>query len=163
MMHVKFTVYAHVSPTPLQMANNLRHSVSGTLFIRLDDIYFPAHGWGDYVVPVLDWWTENVMRIHYPDSEVKNRFMDGSYTFLMRRGAGSDDVLVTLHESERMVVGQYTVSYARCLASFRGAIKSVLNELVDIGFAGDGEASSLQTRLEHVMRLESEIKAHGLP
>jgi hypothetical protein len=163
MMRARFTLYARVNPTPLEVADGLRSSISGTLFIRMNDTYFPAQGWGDYVVPVLDWWTENVMRIHYPDSEVKNIFMDGSYTFLMRRGAGSDDVLVTLRESERVVLGQYTVSYARCLASFRGAIKSVLKELADFGFTGEGEASSLQTRLEHVKRLESKIRAHGLP
>src|SRR5262245_27854214 len=103
------------------------------------------------------------MRLHYPDSAVKNIFMDGSCAFVMRRSARSNDVSVTLYEHERAVVGQYTVSYLRCLAAFRGVVKSVLNELRDFGFSGDGEASSLQTRLEHLKRLESEVKVHGLP
>ena len=163
MTHARFNVYAHVQPTDSDLAQQLTSSISGTLFIRVGDVYFPGQGWGDYVVPVLDWWTQNVMRLHYPDLEVKNIFMDGSCTFLMRRSAGTDDVLVTLHETERIVMGQYTVGYGRCLAAFRGAVKSVLNELNELGFGGDGEASSLQTRLEHLQRLELEIKAHGLP
>lgn len=163
MTHARFNVYAHVAPTEREFAHKLKSSISGTLFIRVDDVYFPGQGWGDFVVPVLDWWTDNVMRLYNPDSEVKNIFMDGSCMFLMRRSAGTDDVLVTLHETERIVMGKYTVSYGRCLAAFRGAVKSVLNELKDLGFTGDGEASLLRMGLGQLQRLESEIKAHGLP
>jgi hypothetical protein len=55
------------------------------------------------------------------------------------------------------------ISYARYLAALRGAAKSILNELTELGLSGNPEASTLETRLEHLMQLESHIKGHGLP
>jgi hypothetical protein len=164
MTKARFRVFAHAEPTELQVQNALRSSISGTLFVELDDTCFPARGWGDYVVPVLGWWMENAMRLNLPDSEVKYIVMDGPYEMRMRRATGSDDVTTTLWWNGRKLVDrEYVISYGRCLAMLRGAAKSVLNELKELGFRGDGEASTLQSRLEHVVRLESEIKAHGLP
>jgi hypothetical protein len=163
MTKAKFKVHARAAPTKLQLENALKSSVSGTLFIEIDDVWFPAHNWGDFVVPVLGWWIENAMRLTLPGIEVKNIFMDGSYTFSLCRSAGSDDVSLTLREDARTIIGQYTISYGRCLATLRGAAKSVLNELKDLEFGGYGEAATLRSRLEHLERLESEVKAHGLP
>jgi hypothetical protein len=109
------------------------------------------------------WWLDNAMRLYFPDSEMKSICMDGSYTFSMRRSPGSDDVLLVLREDSRTITGEYTISYGRCLASFRGATKSVLNELRDLGADERGEASTLRLSLEQVERLEAEIKARGLP
>ena len=103
------------------------------------------------------------MRLYSPDSEVHSICMDGPYTFTMRRSTASDDVLLILREDSRTIVGEYTISYKRCLASFRGAAKSVLNELKALGVEERGEASILRLTLEQVERLESEIKARGLP
>ena len=163
MTSVKFKVHAHLAPTRYELDHDLKSSISGTLFIQAGDVYFPAHGWGDYVIPVLYWWLDNAMRLYLPDSEVKNICMDGPYTFCTRRSAGSDDVLLTLREDARNITGQYTISYGRCLAAFRGAAKSVLNELRDLGVAEQGETLTLRSSLEQLERLESEIKAHGLP
>jgi hypothetical protein len=138
-------------------------SVSGYLCIEVGGLYFPSEQWYDYVIPVLYWWLENAMRLHFPDSEVKNIFMDGWYEFRMRRTTGTDDVLLTLYDHGRLTSEPYTVSYKRCLATLRGAAKNVLNELKELGVDEQGEASTLRSRLEHLMRLESEIKARGLP
>jgi hypothetical protein len=102
------------------------------------------------------------MKLILPDSEAKNIFMDGPYTFSLRRRSGSDEASLTLHEDSRTTSGQFTISYERCLATLRGAAKSVLNELGDLGYGGHGEAETLRSRLEHLVRLESEIKARGL-
>src|SRR5262245_61483875 len=100
MTHSKFKIHAHVLPTQMDFAVP-GSSVSGRLCIEVDGLYFPAEGWHDLVIPVLYWWLENAMRLHLPDSDVKNIFMDGSYEFRMRRAVGSDDVLLTLLEHGR--------------------------------------------------------------
>lgn len=129
----------------------------------MDGTYFPSQGWGDYIVPVLGWWMENAMRLLLPDQTVKNIFMDGACWFSLRRTSGSDDVLLVLYEDERNVTGEFTISYTRCLATLRGAAKSVLHELRDMGFSCEGESTVIQSRLEHIIRLEAHLKAHGLP
>jgi hypothetical protein len=160
--HSKFKVHAHVSPTPMQFESP-GSSVSGELHIEVDDLCFPTEGWHDYVTPVLCWWIENAMRVYLPDSEVKSICMDGAYEFSMRRGAGGDEVSLTLREDHHTVIGHFTVSYKRCLATLRGAAKSVINELAEMGLTRLGEASGLPGYLEQLERLESEIRAHGLP
>jgi len=162
MTHSKFKVHAHASPTQMDLAMP-RYFMSGRLYIEVDGVYFPTEGWYDYVVPVLCWWIDNAMRLYLPDSEVKNICMDGPYTFYMRRSVGSDEVLLTLREDARSVTGQYTISYKRCLATFRGAAKTVLNELRELGVEEQGETSNLRSSLVQLERLESEIKARGLP
>ena len=161
-MLTKIQVHAHASPTEFEVASALRSSISGTLFIGLGDVCFPAQHWGDYVLPTLNWWIENAQRLNFAEQDVKNIFMDGPYTFHLRRSRGRDDLSITLGEGVRRTTGVYTISYRRYLATLRGAAKSVLNELKEFGFRIQGEAAGLQSRLEHLERLEAEIKEHGL-
>jgi YD repeat-containing protein len=82
---------------------------------------------------------------------------------LIDRRSGSDEVEVTLRENASTMTGRHTISYARYLATLRGAAKIVLKELRNLGYTGGGEAGTLQTRLEHLLRLEAEIRTGGLP
>jgi hypothetical protein len=161
-MQVKFQVQASVTPSTEGKAA-ARGSIPGTLVVRVADTCFPSENWVDLVIPVLGWWLENTMRLVLPDSDVKNVFMDGPYAFHMRRCVGSDDVLLTFSENGRIVSQLYTVSYRRCLASLRGAAKTVLGQVRARGLGNHPDVSTLETRLEHLLRLESDIRAHGLP
>jgi len=161
-MQVKFKLHARIQPTPSE-STRIGTALSGLLFIEVDGVYFPARNWGDYVLPVLGWWIENAMRLNLPDSEVKNIFMDGPYAFRLRRSANSDDVRLTFQDGDLVLPGEYTISYKRYLAAHRGAAKGILNEIMDMGLRKSLDVSTLETRLEHLLRLEAEIKAHGLP
>lgn len=142
----------------------MRGAISGRLFFEIDDTFFPSEEWFDFVMPVLGWWIENVMRLNLPDAEVKQVFMDGPYEIRMRRSPGSDDVWLTFWRSGRRVSErECVISYLRSIAVSRGAARGVLKELVEGGFGEHAETSALQTRLEHLMRLEANLKAHGLP
>ena len=88
--------------------------------------------------------------------------MDGSYSFRLCRRASSDDVRLTLYRDDAVIPGEYTISYRRLLAEHRGAANSVINEIKAMGLELGSEGSVLATRLEHLMRLEADIKAHGL-
>jgi hypothetical protein len=160
-MPTKLRVHAHVSPTLLRVAQP-EGDISGRLFIEVDGTYFPGYGWVDLVLPVLSWWIESSMRLFAPGMEVDHTFMDGPYVFSLRRDPGSDNIALFMREGRRVTPQQYTASYARWLASLRGAAKSVINELAVLGFPETGEVSTLKSRLTHIMRLEAEIKAHGL-
>lgn len=156
MTHSKFKVYAHALPTPTDLASP-GFSISGRLCIQIDNVYFPTENWYDYVVPVLGWWIDNAMRLYLPESEVTSIVMDGSYEIRMRRAAGADDVRLTLYENGKARPDQYIIGYGRCLAALRGAAKSVLNELKDLGVDERGEIWSLRNTLDQVIRLESQI------
>lgn len=160
-MQVKLTVRAKADPTPEDF--QLGGSISGILFIEIGDVYFPAASWGDYVIPVLNWWIDNVMKIANSPADVKNIFMDGAYFFIMKRASGTDNVEVTLFEDDDRPIGSYIVSYRRCLAQLRGAAKSVLNELRDFGLYEKTGAQSLQSYLGQLTRLEELVLAGALP
>ncbi|MCC6554439.1 MAG: hypothetical protein IT372_15785 [Polyangiaceae bacterium] len=163
MQRAKFKVHASVSPTQMERSL-MKGGISGSLFVEIDDTFFPARDWYDYILPVLGWWIESAMRLNMPESEAEFRFMDGPHEIRMRRSTGTDDVTVTMWSNGRLVTDRsYIVSYMRTLASIRGAAKSVINDLRAEGFVDHPETSTLQTRLEHLMRLESEVKARGLP
>jgi hypothetical protein len=159
----RITVRADVRPTELQLGSRLQSSVSGHLYLEIGDAFFPAKGWGDYVIPVLARWIENAQRLVLAEQAVANTVMDGTYTFSMLRRSGSDEVEVTLRENASTMTGRHTISYVRYLATLRGAAKIVLKELRNLGYTGGGEAGTLQTRLEHLLRLEAEIRTGGLP
>ncbi len=161
-MQVKFKLHARVQPT-LRESTMVGSALSGLLFIEVDGFYFPAKNWGDYVLPVLGWWIENLMRLTLPDSEVKNIFMDGPYSFRLRRSGTNDDVHLTFHDGDLILPGEYMISYKRCLAAHRGAAQHVLNEIKEMGLSTSKDISTLETRLDHLLRLEAEITAHGLP
>ena len=161
-MRAKLKVHARISPTPLEKATP-QGSVSGRLFVEVDGIHFPEYDWFDFVLPVLGWWLEDATRLNSPGLEVKSRFMDGPHELRLVRAAGAADVLLTLCKNGRPEPTQYVIGYARYLAALRGAARSVLNELTELGLSGNPEASTLETRLEHLMQLESHIKSHGLP
>ena len=158
---MKFKLHASAQPT-LRERTTPGGTLSGTLFFEVNGIYFPAENWGDYVLPVLGWWIENATKLSFPGSEVKNIFMDGSYSFRLYRRATSDDVRLTLYRDDAIIPGEYMVSYRRLLAEHRGAAKSVINEIKSMGLELGQEGAILATRLEHLIRLEADIKAHGL-
>lgn len=161
-MRAKLKIHARISPTPLERAAP-QGSVSGRLFVEVDGVFFPDHDWFDFVLPVLGWWLEDATRLNSPALEVKSRFMDGPHELHLVRAVGAADVLLTLCKNGRSEPTQYMISYARYLAALRGAARSVLNELTELGWRGAPEASTLETRLDHLMQLESHIKSHGLP
>lgn len=160
-MQVKFKLHARIRPTMRERTMG-GTALSGLLFVEVNGLYFPAENWGDYVLPVLGWWLENAIKLNFPDSEVKNIFMDGPYSFRLCRSTGSDTVRLTLYQDDIAIPGEYTISYPRLLAEHRGAAKSVLNEIRSIRLCGKLDSSILETRLEHIIRLEADIKAHGL-
>lgn len=160
-MQVKFKLHARIRPTVRERTMG-GAALSGLLFVEVNGLYFPAENWGDYVLPVLGWWLENAIKLNFPDSEVKNIFMDGSYSFRLCRGVDSDTVRLTLYQDDMAMPGEYAISYPRLLAEHRGAAKSVLNEIRSAGLCGGLDGSILKERLEHLIRLENDIKAHGL-
>ena len=158
----KIKVHVRVTPTELELANGLRSGVSGRLYVEVEETFFPAQDWGDYVVPVLAWWLESASRLTLAEIDVKNIFMDGAYSFVLRRTQGADDVRISFWDAKRPMLEERTISYRRYLAALRGAAKVAIAELYALGYSGTGEAAELETRLEHLLRLEADLKTRGL-
>lgn len=159
-MQVKLRVHASITPTQTGPAAK-DTSISGILYLDFAGDFFPAEHWGDYVMPVLESWIDELMKIANSPAEVKGRCMDGPYVFAASRAFGTDDVTFRLLYDDRPL-GSHVVSYRRCLSQLRGAAKSVLNEMKAAGLAGGTTESSLESSLRQLVDLEQQIREHGL-
>jgi hypothetical protein len=53
---------------------------TGLIWVALDDVPFPMHGWNDFVVVILSAWTDALLRLtRAPSSRELVHFMDGPY------------------------------------------------------------------------------------
>jgi hypothetical protein len=159
-MSSKIKIHAAVAPAEKQHPRGA--AVSGTLYLQIGDAYFPTEGWVDLVVPTLGWWMDNALRLSSPDAGVVNRFMDGAYQIRIARPADSMQLLLELTDGKRAVHEPLTVDFARYLAALRGAAKSVLREVRMMGLPLSPDISSMETGLEHLQRLEEQIRIHGV-
>jgi hypothetical protein len=56
-------------------------SITGTVWMRMDEIAFPEPGWNDFIVVVLGWWTnEAAALIAGTKTSGEFMFMDGPFT-----------------------------------------------------------------------------------
>lgn len=161
-MQVKVRVYARTSPTDVQMRNPT-YSLSGILYLQVDDTFFPYEGAGTYVVENLGFWMESAMILIRPESEIKNIYKDNNCEFYISRAAGSDCMTIRLHDHDGRLMSSRVISYKRYLAALRGAAKSLLNEIDEKGLDGGADTDTLRDRLKHLERLEASIKERGLP
>ena len=59
-----------------------QETVAGTIYLLLDNVYFPFKDWSDLVVPVLGMWTSEIVDLlHGKTDRAECFFMDGSYYF----------------------------------------------------------------------------------
>jgi len=77
-------------------ARTLKLGVAGpataSFFLQVGSANLPMVGWNDFVVVVLGWWTEALLRLlNGQSSREEVRFMDGPYSVLLQ--SHSDEVL----------------------------------------------------------------------
>jgi len=158
----KFSVYARVSERETEQRDP-RAALSGHLYLRIDEDWFPAKNWVDYVLPVLAQWLQNVTVLYAPDSEVKNRFMDGSMCFAVRRPAASTELTVEFDFGGQRSKSQHQVSVSRYLASLRGAARDVLQQIDARNLPHGPDVVDLASLLQQVLGLEERVAKGALP
>lgn len=52
-------------------------TITGVIFIEIDNKYFPEENWNDFPVIILNWWLEKAIT----NIEGEYRFMDGPFRF----------------------------------------------------------------------------------
>jgi hypothetical protein len=67
-----------IKPETLQISD--RGSVTGAIWLELGEQAFPGEGWTDFVVTLLEWWTNGLLRLA-SNSRATERvpFMEGPY------------------------------------------------------------------------------------
>lgn len=59
-----------------------QEAVAGTIYLMLDNVYFPFKDWSDLVVPILEMWTIQIVDLLKRKTDrAEFFFMDGSYYF----------------------------------------------------------------------------------
>ncbi|WP_379147448.1 hypothetical protein [Paenibacillus sp. sgz500992] len=88
---------------------NKRGSITGEIFIRFEDSYFPEPRWNDFVVVILIWWNKstNLLETSSVGTSVEFNFMDGPFYV---RGVKRDNENVSLSFIRRTKVGEEILS-----------------------------------------------------
>lgn len=74
----------HVEPNTFERSKS--GSVSGRIFLRLDDECFPERDWSDFPVVLLGWWIAGLLTLmDKRNSSVECLFMDGPFAFRLSR------------------------------------------------------------------------------
>jgi len=61
-------------------------SVTGNIWVSVDDITFPGVSWHDFPVPVLEWWARAVISLRRgKGGSARCSFMDGPFAFNLVR------------------------------------------------------------------------------
>jgi hypothetical protein len=155
-MRVKIKVCASLKPTEMQM-QTLGASISGTLFLEVDDTFFPAQGWRDMTVHVLGTWLQLAMSVVHSTAEVMHSFMDGPYVFSLTYDRATLLAKLGLYEMVGGKPQEYVVDFRRYLASLRGATKIVLHEADTLGLRNRRELEDLQGWLKQFIQFENSI------
>ena len=150
----EFRVCATTSDETLECLLSNR-TATGLLFLQADHDFFPANRWNDFVVVVLNWWIANAISLDETVIEVDNRFMDGPYSYRVRREPGADTVSITfVRDGKYELYKKLEISYKDYLNSLHKGAENFLNE---IGNVSNKDIEELRGKLKRLASLERDL------
>ena len=149
------SVLVQVDPTTLRQTRS--GSVTGLIFLKVDDIAFPDSSWDDFPVTILAWWLRDTLSVFQKQaSSVQCSFMDGPYAFGLRTVQGKCYLdLIARSSSDESVLSTHHIDPKQLLDSQLSAAKSVLAECR----AKLWESRDLFTLLDAVRHTERAVAA----
>jgi hypothetical protein len=114
------------------------------------------------MLSVLGGWIDNAMLFRYGVIELANSFMDGPYSFRIRREfqcyLGESTVTIGLYHNDRKVRhGKVEITFRQYLAALRRPAKSVLAKLEKNHIAVGREVEYLRTKLMELQEFEKDM------
>lgn len=110
-------------------------NIIGEIYFKLEDIYFPQFKWTDFVIVILGWWLEAILKISTSrkNTSVKLMFMDGP--FYIRAIKVSDDIIeIELIERDE-VQNRLECSINKLMNSLTVVAKKVISEIENRNWA----------------------------
>ncbi len=111
-----------------------RSQITGEVYfsIRSKNFFFPEENWNDFIVIVLTWWHNSLIRIKHSKSKVTEEllFMDGSFVVKVTKTNDEIATLAFIHESLSSLEIEHT-----CTVNISQMIESLLqstNELLEV-------------------------------
>ena len=132
--------------------------VSGTLYLEIEEIYFPTYDWRDMTASVLGTWIQNAMSVVHASREVMHTFMDGSYIFGLQTDGVTGTTTLTLYEEPGSASAKFYINFSRYMASLRGAGKIVLHQASALSLQDRNDLRDLGTWLQQLIIFERDFK-----
>lgn len=111
-----------------------RRQVTGEIYfsIRSENFFFPEENWNDFIVIVLTWWHNSLIRIKNSKSKIIEEldFMDGSFAVKVTKINDEIATLAFIHERLSSSEIEHT-----CIVNISQMIESLLqstNELLKV-------------------------------
>jgi hypothetical protein len=122
----------------LALSRSSRGSVTGPLFLRVQDACFPEESWSDFPVVVLGWWIAAVTRLISGASEVEEfDFMDGPHLLVVRRRSeGALHLACCTEQGTRRVVYEAVLPAAALQKEVLDAARLVADSCEQRGWLG---------------------------
>lgn len=105
-------------------------NIIGEIYVSLeDDVYFPQFKWTDFVVVILGWWLEAILKISTAkeNTSTKLMFMDGP--IYMRAIKVSNDIIEIELIERDVVQKRFECSINQFTNSLQMAAKKVLSDI----------------------------------
>lgn len=155
---MRFAIHAEVTDETFA---RLRHgrAATGQIFLTIGQQHFPAERWDDFVLALLGAWISNALLFEGFVVEIENRFMDGPWSFRVRREPGAAALTVMGLRGGEVTTPTVQVPVRRYFALLRGAAKSVLNDLRAGGVSEGVDVDDLRRKLRDLIELEARLRA----
>lgn len=127
--------------------------ITGGIHWALDSGPFPDSEWDDFVVVVLTWWSEAVLRLRRGDRSVTLDFMDGPPSIELRSSDESIE-LRAIHSPDREPSDVGTVELNLLATELCCAMNAVVRECRDRRFAWSDDLTELDARLKELQALK---------
>ena len=129
-------------------------TATGRLFVQAGDYSFPEAEWDDFVAVVLNWWVSNALALDGAVIEVDNRFMDGPFSYRVRREPGAENITITFVRNGQAELPAYVeIPYKSYLRSLYEGAEQFLDEL---GELSDSDIQALRRNLVQLAKLVRE-------
>ena len=125
-------------------------NIIGEIYIKLEDIYFPQFKWTDFVIVILGWWLEAILKISTSRKNMSSKlmFMDGP---VYMRAIKVNEDIIEIELIERDVVqSRLECSINQLMNSLLMAAKKVISEIENRNWASR-DIDSLKSILSQVL------------
>lgn len=129
-------------------------TATGGLVVQAGDYRFPEAEWDDFVAVVLNWWVSNALALDGAVLEVENRFMDGPFSYRVRREPGAENITITfVRNGQEESPRELKIPYKCYLRSLYEGAEQFLDELGDLS---DSDIQALRRKLVQLAKLVRE-------
>ena len=105
-------------------------SITGKIYVCLDEYYFPEKGWFDFALVVVTWWQDSTIKIFKSESKrEKFMFMDGPFYISVEKGENDSLGLSFIEWSNRRIIEKTgNIKYELLISELIKTSDDVINE-----------------------------------